>query len=1161
MQSHNRQGHLDKRVLLHLILAALFSFFFQPSGYGGDFVRLNLNPTVLATASLAGTPVDVAMDASGHIIAITSEGNVYSLAQNGSVLSSKTLTDAGTPVAVAMDDVGDIYVAKDNGTILRLNTGLTILTTQTVTGTPVDISADNTGIVYIATSSGGIFKRNSNLVALTDNTITGTPTAITVFSLGSLTGNVFVTTSGGTVYRLNTSLTTLASGTVTGTPIDIAGDDAGNVIVVASNGTLHKINTGITVLASRTLSGTLVGVDLDDAGHVAAANQAGMVFVVNTSLTNHTSVSTGIALSAVSVNLTGDIVGVGGTGTPLVPSASFSASNLAFGSVTAGTSSAHTFTVTNSGTAPLNISSASITTSSPAGVWVISPTIPPAITLSPNNSQTFTVNFHVPAGLTADVTYNASISLTTNDPAQTTYTITVTGTGHVPIPKACYSETSLSFGQVNRGSSTAQSFIITNCGDADLQIQTINLTSTSPAGVWSINPMVPPAITLSPSTSQTFTVTCSVPAGITSDVTYNGTFNVTTSDPSHAVQSIFVGGTGHVPYARIVIPSEYQMIDYRDVEIGYRFSRPLLIRNTGDLALSFQVSYLDPADLDLSQFQLDTSAGSFTIAPNSEKIFRQTFQPLSAGNKELILVIHDANDAAFSTQNITLRGTGTPPTPIDVSMVIDRSGSMSEYAGEIVKIEALRRAGTLFTELLRDGVDYLGLTKYNHTNSTILDLGPIASVRSTAQTRLSEINDSSGIKPYGTTSIGGAMRTASGQFVLSPDPSHKKVMIVLTDGMENTPPLINDIINGYDTYPGLFVEYPTLLTYSIGLGLPSNMNVDKLQAISNRGAGGFYLVTGNLEGLSLFNLENYYFKIFSDAIGYNMIIDPTFTVGLNQTLEVPIGIITDDREALFFFIGELPEQAYIFELVDPQNKVVTSSSMIGGMSVQVKKLNNWMFFRLKFPPPDVNTDYVGIWKFRVRIDDPSKWTQELSAMMKAQVKQSSQFGISGTHRMSITASVGSNYRLAASLLPGVVMVGEPIRIRAALTNAGWPSLQGNISVAITRPDGSVNTERLYDDGLHGDEGSGDGIFGLSYYGTKLRGVYQFTFTSMGITDRGETVTRQAALNHFVGIPKPDPEKPVCIPCKLLRTLMAVFLVLLVTMIIFLWRILKNRITR
>jgi hypothetical protein len=1106
-----------------LILAGLMMVVIVASSVAlaGDVVHLMVTTDAIHPNLIDGTPVGVAASAS-HANVVTAEKKVFALSPltgevlitGGQPISATLPSEAGTPVAIAMNDVGYTYIATNNGRVYRLTSqGLAIIASTNIQGTPVDITVGADGFVYIATSSGRIFKRDTNLGPISDsgNNVAGTPTAI--YAVNYAPNYIFVTTSGGIVYCLASDLNVLFSGQVPGTPIDVAADTSGNVVVATSGGILYKITNTVEVLASRTLTGTLIGIDLDFAGHVVAANSAGTVFVGDTSLSYHnTKNSTVTSLRAISVDLSGNILVVGGTGAiSLTPVASVSTSNLDFARVRAGTSSSLNFTVTSSGTAPLNISSVTINTTDPAGVWSVTPVVPPTITLAPTNSQTFTVTLSVPASITSDTPYNATLSVTTNDPTTPVRTISAAGTGYVPVASACYSANTLTFDRVNTGTTASRTFSVQNCGEASLQVQSVTITPTNPPGVppavWSVSPAVPPFITLAPTNSQTFTVTLGVPVGLTSDVNYSATISVATTDPVTPTHTITATGTGHVPVARIEIPPAYFDIDYREVEIGYSFSRPLLIRNTGDLALSFRVSYVDPADPDSPHFILETDSQNFTIPPSGERIFRQTFKPQSTGNKDITLRVDNTNDRTFTSQDILLHGVGTPPTPIDAVLVLDRSGSMAEGAGELVKIEALKKSGILFTELLREGVDYLGLTKYDHENSNILDLGPITTVRSTAQTRLSETNDPNGIAPRGATGIGGAMQTASSQYALSPDSTHKPVMVVLTDGHENRTPLIRDILNGYDSYPGLFVEHPNLFTYSVGLGLPTNVNADRLQEISNRGAGGFYLVTGNLEGLNLFNLENFYFKIFADAIGHTMVIDPADWVASGETLEVPVGIITEDREALFFFIGELPREAYVFELVDPKHRVITSSASVGGMSVQMKQQNNWSFFRVKFPAPDINRDYVGEWKFRVRVGDPARWAKE---RRKA-----------GKDRMSFAASVGSDYRLAVSLTPEIVPMGNPIHMRATLTDGGWPSPKATVTVTVKRPDGVIHFQRLFDDGAHGDEAAGDAIFGGDYTSTEKGGVFHFLFRSDGTTERGEKAPREASRDHFVGEHAPD----------------------------------------
>lgn len=1130
------------------LAAVLVSSLFGPHALAGTTVRLNMMPVVVSTQDLPGTPVDITTNTTGGVFVITSGNEIHSLSGVGVVLSTQSLSGAGVPVAIATSGTGDIYVAKSTGTILRLNTGLGEVASATLVGTPVDITVGPAGLVYVATTDGTIHKRAAALGPIATGSVAGTPTGI--HANGS--GDIFVTTTGD-VHRLNAALTVLSSGSVTGTPIDVVADAAGNTIVAASGSRLHRITNTITTLSSLTLSGTLVGVSINNAGDVVSANTAGIVFVANSGLTSFDQTDVGLTLNAVATNLTGDIYAVSGASASSAPDVTVSPTAIAFTDTVVGAGASGptaSFDVAHVGGAALSVTAVS---SSPATFEVMSGG---AFSLA-SGSQAVTVRFRCPSAgaQSGTITVNA-----TDGSATDTETVAVSGSCEVPMAQACYAPAStLAFGQVNTGTSDTENFTVSNCGTAPLVISNVSFSSTDT--VWTGPTPTPPQafpITLAnDGDSKSFALRIDVPAGLTSDVPYSGTIAIVTNDDVNPpTKTLNVTATGHLPVARIAIDPAHFDIDYRDVELGFRYARPLLIRNTGDLALTFDVVRQDLADADHASFGLETGASSatFTIGPSSERIFRQTFEPAEPdglGAKDIVIRIQNTNDNTFTFQDILLHGNGTPPIPIDSVLLLDRSGSMDETAGEGVrKIERLRNAAGLYVELLRDGTDYLGFTRYDDANDNVMGLGEISAVRATALSTLADIGSGGALEPDGGTGIGGAMRTASTQYALSPavtppDPAHKKVMVVLTDGNENVDPRILQVIDGTDGQPPLFDEHSDLLSYSVGLGVAGNLNEDRLQQITNRGNAGFYHVTGVLTDLNIFALENFYFKIFADAIGQMMVVDPTYEIGLNETLEVPIGIITEDREALFFFIGELPEEAYIFELVDKLGNVITSSTTVGGMSVQVKEKSNWTFFRVKFPAPDINLDYVGIWKFRVRIEEPQKWVHEPFATGAGMVGG---FGQDGRHRMSFQASVGSNYRLAAAVGPGVVQVGETILLRAALTNGGWPAPNAVVRATVGRPDGGASFVDLHDDGANSDGDPGDGIFGASYTNTFPGGVYRFDFRSDGITERGENVVRMASRSQFVGTSRPDPEPEDCIPCELLKWIFVVLIVLLLGII-------------
>lgn len=1125
-----------------LVGAVLASFFFGQPAQAGSGVHLNTGPGVLNTETIPGTPVDVATNATGGVFVITAEGEIHSLSGTGAVLDTKTLSGAGNPVAVVTSETGDIYVAKSSGAILRLNTGLNEVDNASLSGIPVDLTVDPAGVVYVATSDGTVHKRAAALGSIATGSVSGTPVAIHANG----TGDIFVATTGD-VHRLNAALTVLSSGSVSGTPIDIDSDSAGNTIVAASGARLHRISNTIGTLSSQTLSGTLVGVSLDDAGDVVTANNAGRVFVLDTGLTSSSGVDTGEPISAVAINPVGDIYAVGGTAAAPAPGVSVSMAAITFADTEVGAGASgptESFSVTHMSGGALSVS---VSSSDPSIFEIVSGA---SFSLS-SGSQSVTVRFRCPASGAQSETITVTA---TDGSSSVTETVNVSGTCFVPTPKACYSpSTTLAFGQVNTGTNATENFTIENCGTAPLIISSVSLSSAD--SVWT-GPTPQPAQSFPISLSnngdtKSFSLRVDVPPGLTTDVTYTATITIETNDgvnPSD--KTLDVTATGHVPVARIEIDPVYWDIDYRDVELGFKFSRPLEIRNTGDLALTFDVVRQDLAgDADHASFDLETGAASatFSIDPFDSKIFRQTFAPDGLGPKDIIIRVQNTNDATFTFRDIQLHGNGTPPIPIDTVLLLDRSASMNDPAGEGGrKIERLREAAGLYVELLRDGIDYIGLTRYNDSNDNLLTLEEVSAARTTALSTLADIGSGGALEPAGTTGIGGAMRTAAEQYALSPpvtppDPPHKKVMVVLTDGVENEQPFIMQVLDGADGEPPLFDQHPDLLSYSVGLGLPGNLNEDRLQSISNRDAGGFYRVTGALTGLNIFALENFYFKIYADAVGQMMVVDPTYEIGVGETLEVPVGIITEDRTALFFFIGELPENAYIFELVNPRGDVITSSSTVGGMSVQVRKQKNWTFFRVNFPAPEINLDYVGTWNFRVRVAAPDKWIREPLGLSHSGAVG---FGANGRQRMSFQAAVGSDYRLAAAVGPEIVQVGETIHLRAALTEGGWPSPNASVRATVSRPDGGTDSVDLHDDGAHNDGDPGDGIFGAAYTNTVQGGVYLFGFRSDGVTERGENVVRMAERSQFVGSPRADPEPDDCIPCLLLRWFLLLTLVLL-----------------
>jgi hypothetical protein len=172
-------------------------------------------------------------------------------------------------------------------------------------------------------------------------------------------------------------------------------------------------------------------------------------------------------------------VPLSGTATPAAPELclSSSSSTLSFGSQLLTTTSAgQSITITNCGSAALNISSVSITG---AGSNDFAFSQSPACTgapIAPGSFCTLSVTF------TPQVVGTRVATLVIADDAVGSPTmVSLTGVGVALAPSICFSSSSINFGSVGVGTTgSIQSVTITNCGSASLVFSNILLTGANP---------------------------------------------------------------------------------------------------------------------------------------------------------------------------------------------------------------------------------------------------------------------------------------------------------------------------------------------------------------------------------------------------------------------------------------------------------------------------------------------------------------------------------------------------------------------------------------------------------------------------------------------------------------------------------------------------------
>jgi hypothetical protein len=183
-------------------------------------------------------------------------------------------------------------------------------------------------------------------------------------------------------------------------------------------------------------------------------------------------------------------ISLSGMGTQ--PQISIVPASVSFGTVTVGQTNSQTVTLTNPGTANLNITQSA---GPGTGFGLTGLALP--LTLAPGNSTTFTVSFTPTSGTSV----SSSLTLISNAPSSPT-TIPLSGAGSAQVLQLTPSATSLSFGSQALNVSATQSVTLTNTGNAAVSISQVNVTGTG----FTLNGSAP-LVTLSAGQTASFSVT------------------------------------------------------------------------------------------------------------------------------------------------------------------------------------------------------------------------------------------------------------------------------------------------------------------------------------------------------------------------------------------------------------------------------------------------------------------------------------------------------------------------------------------------------------------------------------------------------------------------------------------------------------------------------
>ena len=383
-----------------------------------------------------------------------------------------------------------------------------------------------------------------------------------------------------------------------------------------------------------------------------------------------------------SVSLTGTGVAEGQGQLTLSPSSEN------FSNVTVGTKQSQTVSLTNTGSASVDISQASV-----AGTGFQLSGISTPLTLNALQSTSFTVSFAPTASGNA-----AGVVTITSDGANPTLTMALSGTGVTPATLSSNPAT-IAFGSVTVGNKQTVSETITNTGGTSA---TISQVSASGSG-FSISGITVP-VTLSSGQSVTFSVAFA-PAAAGSA---SGNVRVS-SNASNSTLAISLSGTGVATVGQLAVSPT--TIAVGNVVVGTSGTA------SGSLTASGAAVTVSAASSNNSAFVLSGLSLPVTIASGTSVPFTVIFSPQSTGTASATLTF--TSNAQPSTTTGTATGTGTAAKTHSVSLSWNASTSSNisgynvyraSYSGScstFSKINSQLNTSTVYTDsTVTDGDSY-----------------------------------------------------------------------------------------------------------------------------------------------------------------------------------------------------------------------------------------------------------------------------------------------------------------------------------------------------------------------------------------------------------------------------------------------------------------------
>ncbi len=382
---------------------------------------------------------------------------------------------------------------------------------------------------------------------------------------------------------------------------------------------------------------------------------------------------------------------------------------------------------------------------------------------------------------------------------------------------------------------------------------------------------------------------------------------------------------------------------------------------------------------------------------------------------------------------------------LDVVLIIDRSGSMSSPPEQFPDTQT---AAKTFADLLDPANDRVGLVSYA-TSATLNQ--PLTSTYQDVKNTIDTLS------PSGNTAMGEGIYLANNELLTNgrSRPPTVYAGILLCDGQWN---------QGGDPIPqAQAAANNDIVIYTIGLG--DMIDESRLMTIAEITGGDYYYAPTSEE------LEDIYIELSGRVAGLTPIKTEEDRVAPDETI---------------------PKTFFVDATIDMFRTTLNWT----GSDVDLKLKDRGGNYIL----PDGNVRYSGSdakpeW-YEVTNPAPGSWQAEIYG--KDVPEEGEDFTMQVMASTPVTLSVNTD----KTDYDG----GESVLITAELLEGTEPITGADVSAEIIRPDTSVETLKLYDDGSHQDANSDDGIYTSDYSKTCWVGTYNVEAVATDGFERADTTS-------------------------------------------------------